>query len=322
MKKNYENKLMMILVGLIVFGTLLFGRSFLSLNTLMLFANQLPEYGLIAMALMVTLIVSGVNLSVVAMTTLSGIGGAILMNANNNIDIVTVILGVSMMIIIGLLTGLINGVVISYLEVAPIIATLGTMLFFQGLSLNITKGGAITALNAEFTYLGSGSLLGIPIPIYIFAIVCIIIYWLLEKSEFGLKLYRIGKDPKAAKYSGIDVKKMTLLAYVLAGFIAGIAAIIMSSRYNSIRVDYGSSYLIYGIVIVSFGGVSLKGGKGSVRGVITSLIIVSVVTRLLNLASVDANVIEGIIGLMLLLSLIIQHLINKKSVVKTAADNK
>lgn len=311
MVNAYEKRLLWILGFIIVIGTLLYGGDFLSTTTLVILANQLPEYGLISLALMLTLIISGMNLSIVAMTTLSGVIGAIVMERLSGFSFCSVLIGVGVMLIFGVMTGAINGVIISYLEVSPILATLGTMLFFSGVALNITKGGAITSFDPFYVMIGSGNILGIPIPFVVFIVVGLILYLLLTHHEIGRQLYLIGMDRQSAIYSGIDVKKTVLKAYMIAGLIAGVTAVIMTARYNSIRVDYGSTYLINGIVIITLGGIDLKGGTGSVKGVFIALLIVSLVIRLLNLAYMDSNLIDGIMGLMLLVNIVVQHFSNR-----------
>ncbi len=307
---SYEKKLMWLLIIVVITGALLFGRSFLSTKTLIILTNQIPEFGVITLALMMTLIVSGMNLSVVAMVTLSGVVGALVMEQLNYMGPVSVVIGLVVMILIGLLSGAVNGFIVSYLEVPPILTTLGTMLFYQGIAMNLTKGGAITSFDSAFTQIGSGSILGIPIPFLIFIVVIIGVYYLLEKHEYGSQLYRIGKSTHSAVYSGINVKKTVMMAYVLAGLITGVAAIVMTARYNSIRVDYGASYLISGIVVVSLGGMDFKGGRGSIVGVIVALLIVSLTIRILNLAYVDTSLIDAVMGLILLINLIVHHFLD------------
>lgn len=307
MLSSYEKKLVWIILGMILFGTILFGREFLSIKTLLVLGNQIPEYGILSIAFMVTLLVSGMNLSIVAMTTLAGVTGALVMTQFSGDGYLPVVFGIVIMIAVGGLTGLVNGMLVSWLEVPPILTTLGTMLFFRGMALNITKGGAITSYQTHFTQIGSGTVLGIPISLIILVLLIGAMYYLIHIREFGQQLYRIGKNKQSAIYSGINHKKVVLLAYMIAGLIAGVAAMIMTARYNSIRVDYGSTYLIKCIVIVSLGGVDLKGGNGSIRGVILALLIVSIAIRMMNLAYIDSNLIDAIMGGILIVNIIVQH---------------
>lgn len=312
MFSQYEKRLLGLLVLVVLVGTILYGNEFLSMTTLRILANQLPEFGLITLAIMVTLIISGLNLSIVAMVTLSGIIGGLVMESMQSFGSISIAVGILMMIVVGCLTGMVNGIIISYLNVSPILVTLGTMLFFKGLALNITKGGAITSFDQGFVSIGNQSLLGIPLPTLILISVLCGLYYILNQSEFGKQLYRIGKNKTAAIYSGINVRLVVLQAYGIAGIIAGVTAVIMTSRYNSIRVDYGSSYLIQSIVVVSLGGIDLEGGKGTIKGVIIAQLIVSLLLRILNMSFVDVNLIDAIMGSVLIVNLLVQHLLKKR----------
>lgn len=307
MWSEYEKKLVYVLGIILLIGAAFFGKEFISVNTLIVLGNQLPEYGLIAVALMITLLVGGMNLSIVAMTTLSGVVGGLVMEQWVTEGVLSSCLGVVTMILVGALAGAMNGIIVSYLKVSPILATLGTMLFFRGLALNLTKGGAITSFQSSFTQIGSQSILGIPVAFLIFLITLACLFHIVQISEFGQQMYRIGKDIRSAVYSGINVKKVLLQTYLMAGVIAGIAAIIMTARYNSIRVDYGSGYLMNAMVVVSLGGVDLRGGRGTLKGVILSLLILSVSIRIMNIADLDSNLIDGIMGGMLLIIIVVQH---------------
>ncbi|MBN2223008.1 MAG: ABC transporter permease, partial [Vallitaleaceae bacterium] len=151
MWSEYEKKLVYVLCAILLIGAVFFGREFVSVNTLIILGNQLPEYGLISVALMITLLVGGMNLSIVAMTTLSGVVGGLVMEQLVRDGTMSSTLGIITMILVGTLAGAINGSIISYLKVSPILTTLGTMLFFRGLALNLTKGGAITSFQPSFT---------------------------------------------------------------------------------------------------------------------------------------------------------------------------
>lgn len=314
MLNHYEKRLLGILLAITALGVIMYGGDFWSVTTMIIIANQLPEYGLLAMALMSTLIISGLNLSIVAMATLSGISGAIVMVHLGQFGGASILIGILVMLLVGLLTGAVNGVIVSYLNVSPILVSLGTMLFFKGIALNMTKGGAITSFDDRFVNIGLGRILGIPLPLLILIAAVIGLNVLLSQSSFGHQLYRIGKNKVSAIYSGIDVSRIVLQAYMISGILAGMAGVVMTARYNSIRVDYGSTYLINCITVVSLGGVDLEGGRGTVKGVVLALLIVSMVLRILNLAYVDSNLTEAIMGGILLLNLLVQHLTKKEKV--------
>lgn len=308
---RYEKRLALLLILVIILGSILFPVQFISLTTFKIFAHQVPEYGIITLALMLVMIASGLDLSVVASTTLAGIFGAITMARLEFMGNFSILFGILVMLVIGMAAGALNGFIISFIEVPPILTTLGTMLFFQGIALIVSQGGSVSSFPEPFLFLGNGVVLGVPAPMIILVILSVVMHIVLMRYEFGRQIYRIGRNKVAASYSGIPVKKRLFQVYVLSGIVIGIAAIIMSARYNSIRVDYGSSYLINGIVAVSLGGVDIKGGKGTVIGVFLSLCILSALMRILNLADVEAYLSDSIMGGILLVNLIMQHVMGK-----------
>lgn len=312
MISRYEKQLLYVLLTICLFGALVFRGQFVSVATLSIVANQIPELGIIALALMITMIGSGMNLSVISMTTLSGVVGGIVMINFQSLGSFSVVIGVVLILLIGVILGGINGFIISYIEVPALLTTLGTMLFFQGLALNLTKGGSIAAFPKLLSVLGNGSILGIPVPLITFVVLAFALNYILKETLFGQHLYKIGKDKRAARYSGISVKQNSLKAYLLAGLFIGFAAVIMTARYNSIRVDYGSSYLMTSIVVVSLGGVNINGGRGSVIGVVIALLLVSVIIRILSIANVDTDLIDAILGMLLLTNILIQYILNEK----------
>lgn len=317
---QYEKRLSMLLLAVVVTGSIMYPSQFISWTTFKIFTHQIPEYGLITLALMLVMIASGLDLSVVATTTLAGILGALAMEKMEIIGQFSVLIGILVMLIVGMSAGALNGFIVSYIEVPPILTTLGTMLFFQGIALIVSKGGSVSSFPDAFLYLGNGSVLYLPIPMIILAVLAVVMHVILTRHEFGRQIYRIGRNKVAASYSGIPVKKRLFQVYVLSGIILGIAAVIMTARYNSIRVDYGSTYLINGIVAVSLGGVDIKGGKGTVIGVFLSLCILSALMRILNLADVEAYLSDSIMGGILLVNLIMQHFMgaSKKNKVNKA----
>jgi simple sugar transport system permease protein len=308
----YEKRLSMLFAAVVFLGGVMYPSQFLSWTTIKIFSHQIPEYGLITLALMLVMISSGLDLSVVATTTLAGILGALTMEKLAFMGGISIFFGIFVMIGIGMLAGGINGFIVSYVEVPPILTTLGTMLFFQGIALIVSQGGSISSFPESYLFLGNGSFFGIPIPMILFILIAISVYYVLSYKEVGKQIYRIGRSKIAASYSGIPVKNRLFEVYLLSGIILGIAAVIMTARYNSIRVDYGSSYLINGIVAISLGGVDIKGGKGTVIGVFLSLCILSGLMRILNLSNVPAYISDSIMGGILLVNLIMQHFLSKQ----------
>ncbi len=306
--RSYEMKLVMLLLAIVIIGGGLYGSEFLTVTTLKVIANQIPELGMISLAIMVVMTSSGLNVSVVSITALAGIVGGIVIERSSAGTLLSTLISIVVVLLIGLVAGIINGIVVGYLEVPAILATLGTMLLYRGLALNLSGGGSVSGFGSIFIRMGMDDLLGIPIPLVIFLVTVGILYYLTAKTNFGNQLYQIGKNKIAAMYSGIPINSHVMKVFVVSGLVSSVAAIIMAARYNSMRADYGSSYLINGIVAVSLGGVEIKGGKGTVIGLLLSLLIIGVFTRLMFIADVNAFLIDATMGFVLLVNVLIQRI--------------
>jgi simple sugar transport system permease protein len=193
------------------------------------------------------------------------------------------------------------------------IATLGTSTLFEGISLTITKGGAISGFPGEFLEIGNGMLLGIPIPMILFVLVITGIHLALERSSFGSAVYMTGSNPKVSRYSGINVKWVLFRVYVIAGFLAAIAGILMASRYNSAKESYGSSYLLQSVAASVLGGTNINGGEGKIIGTIIAVMIIQVISSGLNIFGFSRYLTNIVMGGILLLVLAINFVMNRVS---------
>jgi simple sugar transport system permease protein len=194
-------------------------------------------------------------------------------------QVIAVLAGVAVAAIVGL----INGFVIAYLGVSPILATLGTMTMCKGLSIGLTRGNVISGFPEPIVFLGNGTLGGVPVALLIFAALCVPMSILLSKSPFGHKIYMIGSGEKATRYSGVDTRRVLLGVYVLSSLLAVVAALVMMARFNSANAAYGESYLLVTILAAVLGGVDPFGGFGKVGGLIMALVLLQVISSAFNL---------------------------------------
>ncbi|MDR1089881.1 MAG: ABC transporter permease, partial [Prevotella sp.] len=223
---------------------------FLSWRNMQSLAFQIPEIGIISLAMMVVIITGGINLSIATCAALSSIIAAYTLSGLNGSglsDWVIIIFSIIVAILSASICGLFNGAVVAYVGVSPILVTIGTMTLFQGIGLYFTHGKAISGFNESFYVFGNEKFAGIPISMIIFAVIAFVTWILLEKTPWGLYIHMLGCNRRATEFSGVNVKKALLKAYILSSIIGSIAAIIMMSRYNSAKVDYGSSYLMLSI---------------------------------------------------------------------------
>ena len=290
-KRNYDN-VMLFAILLISIAVMSFANNkFLQLGTFESLAYQLPEMGLLTLAMMVTMISGGINLSCIASANLSGILMAMMMTrlipaGGDNVPLILVIMAAG--VLVSIAVGVLNGIVIANFRVPAMLATLGTQMLMNGICLILTKGEIISGYPPSFLFIGNGTLGPIPMPLAVFIICGAIMAVSLKLLPLGSQIYMYGSNPVATEFSGVNVKKMLLKTYAFSGFFVGIAAILLTSRFNSAAAGYAESYLLQAVLIAVLGGVNPNGGAGRVTGVALSLIILQVVASGLNLLRISS----------------------------------
>lgn len=305
MKKKLSKEWVLLIIFVMIFTVLsiMSPGKFLTENNLHSMCFQIPEFGLFAIAMMVTILTGGINLSVITSGTVGGILGALVLSTlwgNGTNAILSITLAVLTVLAVSTLCGFINGCVVSYVGTAAMMTTLGTSTLYEGVGLLISKGNSISKFPTEFYWFGNKTLLGIPVPMILFLAAAALVYILLERTPWGQNVYMVGSNPKTSMYSGINVRKTTMLAYVLSGFLSGIAMVIMMSRYNSARIDYGSSYLMQTVAAAVLGGTLITGGYGKVMGIVIAVMTLQCISSGLNIFGMDASLTSMITGLVLI----------------------
>ena len=313
-KNQTANYLILLLVALVVcFGLVLQG-SFLSLGTLQSMAFQLPELGILALAMMITLLCGGINLSVIATANLTSLTIAyVLLNlmpadAGSAAGIGVILLAVLAGLAVSGLIGLLNGWIIAYLGVSPILATLGSMTMVKGISIGLTHGNVLSGFPDAILFIGNGLVLGVPMALIVFALCAAPLALLLNRTPFGVTVYMIGSNERATRFSGIDTRRVLLKVYVLSSLLCGVASLVMMSRFNSANAAYGESYLLITILAAVLGGIDPFGGFGRVMGMVLALIILQVISSGLNLLGLSAHLTLAIWGAILILVMAVGYL--------------
>jgi len=296
-----------LLLGLFVFVfalmSILSPGQFLKPFTIQSMAFQLPEFGILTLAQMVIIITGGINLSISYTAALSSIVGSVLivsLNAAHVSPVLSISLGILVMLGIATLGGLFNGTFVALVGVSPILVTLGTMTLFDGLSLLLTRGAAISGYPFAYLWFGNGTIFHVPVPMLIFVLVLIVTYYVINRTSFGMKLFMIGANPTATVFSGVNVKRVLFGLYIYSALLSGLAGVIMSSRYNSAKESYGSSYLLQSVVAAVLGGTDIVGGAGSVFGVVLAVMILQVVSTGLDILGFNRFLTNVIMGLILI----------------------
>ena len=309
--KSDNLTLFVIMIATIFVMTIFLPDKFLRLVNFQSMASQFPEYGLLALGIMLSMITGGIDLSVVSIANLSGVAGAMVLASHVSAQAMgispgtIIFLAILVALTVSLICGLINGLVITALGVPAIIATLGTNGLFIGAAIIFTEGHGIRGFPEEFLFIGSGEILKMPMPLIIFIVVAALVSLMLRKSSQGFKMYMLGSSPLVTRFSGINNNMVLIKTYMLSGLLAGISAIIIISRVNSMRPGYGYAYLLLGVLIALLGGTNPEGGRGSVIGMCMAIVILQVLQSGLNILGYNPFVKKFIWGLILILVMVI-----------------
>jgi simple sugar transport system permease protein len=273
-----------------VFSYLLPGK-FLTVRNMQSMAVQFPEFGILAFAIMITMLTGGIDLSIVGAANLSAIVAALVLTRLAGADgaamplLLAAPLAILAALLIGSLCGLINGFLVSRIGITPILATLGTGSLYTGLSFVITGGPAITT--TQLAFIGNSTILGLPIPVIVFIVLAVVFSIMLNRSAFGFNVYMLGTNPTAALFSGINSHRVLMRTYWLAGLVAGIAGIIFLARTNSAKPDYGASFILLAVLIAILGGVSYTGGFGTISGMVLAVLSIQFLSTGLNMLMLE-----------------------------------
>ena len=213
---------------------------------------------------------------------------------------------------VGAIFGAFNGLLVTRFKVPPFVATLGVMTIARGLTMLYTGGFPITNLGEGFQFIGTGWLLGVPMPVWIAVFIILIFYFFMRETLTGRYIYAIGGNKRAALLSGIKVDKVILLVYTLAGILSAVAGILVTSRLDSAQPNAGSGYELDAIAAVVIGGASLSGGRGSILGTVVGALIIGVLNNGLVLLDVSPFWQQIIKGFVILMAVIIDRYSNKK----------
>ena len=255
---------------------------FLTMNNLINVARQISINGIVAVGMTFVIITSGIDISVGSTVAISGIVAGLMLKAGYGFW-----LAVIGALIVGVIVGLANGILVSYGKLLPFVATLGTMNLVRGLLLVLSNGQAIWGLPRQFTFLGTGYLGGIPVPVIICLAVFAVGYFLLNHTTIGRFTIAVGGNEEAARLAGVPVKKIKLFAYSFCGFLCGLAGIVLTARLASAQPTAGEGYELTAIASVVIGGTSLLGGKGSIMGTLLGAMVLGVVSNALNLLGIS-----------------------------------
>ncbi len=262
--------------------------AFVTVRNMQSMAFQASEIGILSIAIMVSMLSGGIDLSVVSTANLAGILAGLVLTALAPAEAgagqIALAMGLAFLVaaVVGFLAGTFNGFLIATMGLPPILATLGTLLIYKGIGTGISKGSTIFGIE-QSQFIGNGTIMSIPFPLILLAVVALIVAFILRRSRFGLRLYMLGTNPMAARFSGINNRQILMRSYILSGMLAALAGIVILGRTNGANVDFGGSYILLSILIAVLGGVDPYGGSGKVIGVILALVALQFLSTGLNM---------------------------------------
>lgn len=276
---------------------------FLTPGNLLTVLLQTSYNAILAVGISFTILIGGIDLSIGSVLAFSSAIGALLLTQGWPLFAVLLLI-----LALGTLLGFLNGLLVSYGRLQAFIATLGTMSLWRGLTLVITQARPISIRKAPaadaFCFIGSGSVLGVPVPVWIMVLVFLLAYVILRHRRIGRYLYAIGCNEEAALYSGIQTQKVKLFAFSVSGLLASLAGIIVTARLSSATPTAGTAYEMDAIAAAVLGGVSMAGGKGNIRGIAVGALIIGILSNALNLLNIGSyyqGVVKGIVILIAVL---------------------
>ncbi len=286
----------LILVAMIIMLSIV-SPSFRSARNLINVFRQISIIGIISLGVTLVIITKGIDLSSGSIVAVAAVIAASLAQAPEWADRMypglpasfPIILAVLAALAAGALAGTINGMFIARTGIPAFIATLGMMVAARGVALLYTDGRPVSTLKEGYQWIGQGTIFGIlPVPVAIYLIMAFVTWVLLNQTRFGKNVYGIGGNVHAAEVSGINVNKNLVMVYAYAGFLAGIAGIILAARVNTGQPGMGVSYELDAIAATTIGGTSHAGGIGTIGGAVVGALILGVLNNGLNLLGVSA----------------------------------
>ncbi len=282
---------------------------FLTAANLLNQTRFLSEVALLTVPMTFIIILGGIDLSVGSMMALS----AIILGFSWKSFGFPLELAVLTGIATGALAGYLNGLAIVYLGVPPLIVTLATLAIYRGLAYGISESRSVHGFPDSFAFWGSGDIGGIPVQLYILVIVLILSALILALTPLGRSVYAIGNNETAARFTGLRVNRVKLIAYTLSGLMAGVAGFIFTSRVSSTRADAATGLELDVIAAVVFGGTSIFGGRGTILGTTLGVITIQLLKNGLQLAGVRGEATVILIGSVLILSILLNQFLETKA---------
>jgi ribose transport system permease protein len=280
--------------------------------------RQISVNVIVSVGMTLVILTGGIDLSVGSILALAGAVTAGMLKFGAEFTDWNLYIGFTLLgalvggILVGTVLGWFNGITITRFKVPPFVATLAMLTIARGLTMLLTGGFPITGLGENMAFIGTGWFLGIPMPVWISAVIVLAAVVLTNKTKLGRHIYAIGGNETAARLSGIRIKNVKLIVYSIAGALAGVGGIIVTSRLDSAQPNAGFGFELDSIAAVVIGGTSLSGGKGTIMGTVQGALIIGILNNGLVLLNVSPFWQQVIKGFVILLAVVIEKLNSKE----------
>lgn len=295
---RWEMLLLVLLVAFTLLGTSL-SPYFLSASNFSNMTSNLMEKAIMALPLALIIIAGEIDLSVESMAGLSSalLGFVFLLGW-------PLWIGIPLVLAVGALGGLFNGLLVTRAGLPSLVVTLGTLALYRGLASVVLGPQSVSNWPDWFTNFGFGVVPGtlIPWPFVIFAVLAVAFMFVLHRTWIGRQIFAIGKNKEAARYAGIQVARVKTLLFVLSGTLSALAGVVLTARLSSARADNAQGFVLDVVTATLLGGVNIFGGEGTIAGVVLAIFVIGVLRNGLTLADVSPDVQSVVVGALLILS--------------------
>jgi ribose transport system permease protein len=307
---RYEKTAPFIAFAVLFVASSVLSPYFLQVKNLLNILRQVSYSGTIALGMTFVIISGGIDLSVGSLAAFNASVGILFLNffmKRFGNEYLAMAAGILTALLLGVLSGALNGFLITRGKIAPFIVTLGSMAIFRSLALFIGSAGEIRSVSVHYGSFGMESILFVPVPVFVMIILTVALSIVLNNTRYGRYLCAVGSNVRVAIFSAINVNRIKFIAYTLCGFIVSVSAVMLSSRFNAVSTsNLGMGFELDAIAAVIIGGTPLAGGRGTVWGTVMGAIILGIINNMLNMLGVSPYLQGTVKGLVIIGAVYIQ----------------
>jgi len=317
MKKELGTFILLVILCVVV---AVINPRFLSAENLQNTAQQVGMFGIFSIGVGLVIITGGIDLSVGSVIALLGILLSQMLMEWHWPSMLAVLAVIALTMLLGAL----HGFLVTKVNIQPFIVTLCGLLVYRGaarfIAHDATKGFGEASRFETLRALASGRAFGIPASFILLIVISALMWVILHRSIYGRYLYAVGRNEEAARYSGINSRRVIASAYILSGLLAGVSGVLFAFYTNSIAPSsHGNSYELYGIAAAVLGGCSLRGGEGSIIGILIGATLLQVLQNLVNLLGIDSSLNFAVMGAVILLGVVADQILKRRATKSRAA---